>query len=162
MLFCCREWMKMPLRKSSTHWRWTLSTVSSCSVVMSWNWVLDSEQWSAMAGWVTSYTVRLISWVTVTSKDVSSRFYTKKRTDSVLFGTNTFRVKVLSCNVFPVVFTEGFLSTAKSAWCLFLKGHRWNRLHHVYVLVWLSVCIELMTDISAAVMLTTTDEEASL
>ena len=52
LLFCSRAWTKMPSRKSSTQWKWILSAVSSCFVERSWNWVLDSGQSSATAGWV--------------------------------------------------------------------------------------------------------------
>lgn len=64
LLFCSRAWTRMPLRKSSTRLKWILSVVSSCFVETSWSWVLDSGQWSAMAGWVdsTQFSQHLLSY----------------------------------------------------------------------------------------------------
>lgn len=62
LFFCCRAWMWMPLRKNSTPLKLILSTLSSYSVKMYWNSILDSMQWSAMGGWVGSILCIVKNW----------------------------------------------------------------------------------------------------
>lgn len=145
--------MLMPLRKSSTHWKWILSTVSSCSVEMSWNWVPDSERWSATAGWV-EITRNTHSQISVFKKSESLQF---------LLLMATVEQDPLSCctlEVFPSSVFSSFLVLSNQHDVCFWK---------VTGDTGTNVCVyadcvytELVTDVWAAVGLTVTDEEATL
>lgn len=141
----------MPLRKSSTRWKWILSGVSKCFVRKCSNWVLDSRQWSAMAGWVHNFwllqLLQMNEPVDGSLQNCTDSTVIKGKI-SLSFFPHLFDCDIEApCKLLPprLVFVfEGAIGifVVRSAW-LSIRGHGWLTLHTLvcvcvcYVTVWI-------------------------